>query len=158
MRKISYAGAIAEALRISLAEDPRVSLVGSYVLGLGPKRVLMDPIRAEFPDRIYDPPISEAAIVSIGADWVHQHTLGAKSEHVASHQTDAGVLSQADAQSFSDGSGVTQLSHRSLRAQANTWLLTVAGSGIGLALAKSAAAAMRVRASLSRAISSSREA
>jgi pyruvate dehydrogenase E1 component beta subunit len=37
------------------------------VLGLGPKRVLMDPIRAEFPDRIYDPPISEAAIVSIGA-------------------------------------------------------------------------------------------
>ena len=39
----------------------------SYVLGLGPKRVLMDPIRAEFPDRIYDPPISEAAIVSIGA-------------------------------------------------------------------------------------------
>ena len=67
MRKLSYAGAIAEALRISLAEDPRVSLVGSYVLGLGPKRVLMDPIRAEFPDRIYDPPISEAAIVSIGA-------------------------------------------------------------------------------------------
>ena len=67
MRKISYAAAIAEALRISLAEDPRVSLVGSYVLGLGPKRVLMDPIRAEFPDRIYDPPISEAAIVSIGA-------------------------------------------------------------------------------------------
>ena len=67
MRKMSYAGAIAEALRISLAEDPRVSLIGSYVLGLGPKRVLMDPIRAEFADRIYDPPISEAAIVSIGA-------------------------------------------------------------------------------------------
>jgi len=64
---LSYAGAIAEALRISLAEDPRVSLIGSYVLGLGPKRVLMDPIREEFPDRIYDPPISEAAIVSIGA-------------------------------------------------------------------------------------------
>jgi pyruvate dehydrogenase E1 component beta subunit len=67
MRKLSYAGAIAEALRISFAEDPAFSLVGSYVLGLGPKRVLMDPIRAEFPDRIYDPPISEAAIVSIGA-------------------------------------------------------------------------------------------
>jgi len=67
MRKISYAAAIVEALRTSLAEDPRVSLVGSYVLGLGPKRVLMDPIRAEFPDRIYDPPTSEAAIVSVGA-------------------------------------------------------------------------------------------
>jgi acetoin:2,6-dichlorophenolindophenol oxidoreductase subunit beta len=67
MRKISYAAAIVEALRTSLAEDPRVCLVGSYVLGLGPKRVLMDPIRAEFPDRIYDPPTSEAAIVSLGA-------------------------------------------------------------------------------------------
>ncbi len=67
MRKISYAAAIVEALRTSLAEDSRVCLVGSYVLGLGPKRVLMDPIRAEFPDRIYDPPTSEAAIVSLGA-------------------------------------------------------------------------------------------
>ena len=67
MRKISYAAAMVEALRTSLAEDHRVSLVGSYVLGLGPKRVLMDPIRAEFPDRIFDPPTSEAAIVSIGA-------------------------------------------------------------------------------------------
>jgi len=67
MRKLSYAGAIVEALRTSLSEDPTFSLVGSYVLGLGPKRVLMDSIRAEFPDRIFDPPTSEAAIVSIGA-------------------------------------------------------------------------------------------
>jgi pyruvate/2-oxoglutarate/acetoin dehydrogenase E1 component len=67
MRKTSYAAAIAEALRISLTEDPRVCLVGSYVLGLGPKRVLMDPIRAEFADRVYDPPISEAAVVALGA-------------------------------------------------------------------------------------------
>ncbi len=67
MRETSYAAAIAEALRYSFRDDPSFSLVGSYVLGLGPKRVLMDPIRAEFPDRIYDPPISEAAIVSIGA-------------------------------------------------------------------------------------------
>ena len=67
MRKMSYAGAIVEALRTSLSEDPTFSLVGSYVLGLGPKRVLMDSIRTEFPDRLYDPPTSEAAIVSIGA-------------------------------------------------------------------------------------------
>jgi acetoin:2,6-dichlorophenolindophenol oxidoreductase subunit beta len=67
MRKISYAAAIAEALRFSFLDDPAFSLVGSYVLGLGPKRMLMDPIRAEFPDRIYDPPISEAAVVSLGA-------------------------------------------------------------------------------------------
>ncbi len=67
MRKTSYAAAIVEALRISLAEDPAVSLIGSYVLGLGPKRTLMDSIRADFADRVYDPPTSEAAIASIGA-------------------------------------------------------------------------------------------
>jgi pyruvate dehydrogenase E1 component beta subunit len=67
MRKISYAAAMVEALRTSLTADPHVTLVGSYVLGLGPKRVLMDPIRAEFPDRLYDPPISEAALVNLGA-------------------------------------------------------------------------------------------
>ncbi len=67
MRRTSYAAAIVEGLRASLASDPHVSLVGSYVLGLGPKRVLMDAIRAEFPDRLYDPPTSEAALVSLGA-------------------------------------------------------------------------------------------
>jgi transketolase C-terminal domain/subunit len=30
-------------------------------------RVLMDSLRTEFADRIYDPPTSEAAIVSLGA-------------------------------------------------------------------------------------------
>ncbi len=67
MRKTSYAAAIVEALRISLIEEPGVSLIGSYVLGLGPKRTLMDSLRAEFPDRMYDPPTSEAAIAAIGA-------------------------------------------------------------------------------------------
>jgi pyruvate/2-oxoglutarate/acetoin dehydrogenase E1 component len=67
MRRISYAAAIVEALRVSLAEDPDVSLIGSYVLGLGPERTLMDSIRADFADRIYDPPTSEAAIACIGA-------------------------------------------------------------------------------------------
>lgn len=66
MRKTSYAAAIVEALRISMAEDPSVSLIGSYVLGLGPKRTLMNSIRAEFSDRIYDPPTSEAATACIG--------------------------------------------------------------------------------------------
>ncbi|MCC6780689.1 MAG: alpha-ketoacid dehydrogenase subunit beta, partial [Hyphomicrobiales bacterium] len=67
MRRTSYAAAIVEALRISLAEDPGVNLIGSYVLGLGPERALMDSIRAEFADRIYNPPTSEAALACIGA-------------------------------------------------------------------------------------------
>ncbi|MBI4967804.1 MAG: alpha-ketoacid dehydrogenase subunit beta [Rhodospirillales bacterium] len=67
MRTTSYAAALVEALHASMAEDHRVSLVGSYVLGLGPKRVLMDRIRADFADRIFDPPTAEAAVISIGA-------------------------------------------------------------------------------------------
>jgi acetoin:2,6-dichlorophenolindophenol oxidoreductase subunit beta len=66
MKLTSYAAAFVDALRLSLTEDPRVSIVGSAVLGLGPKRVLMDAIRAEFGDRVYDPPTSEAALVSVG--------------------------------------------------------------------------------------------
>lgn len=66
MRTISYAQAIVDALHGCMAEDPRVTLIGSYVLGVGPKRTLMDRIRSDFPERIIDPPTSEAAVVSIG--------------------------------------------------------------------------------------------
>lgn len=66
MQKISYAQAIVDALHSCMAEDPRVTLVGSYILGIGPKRVMMDRIRADFPTRIIDPPCAEAAMVSIG--------------------------------------------------------------------------------------------
>lgn len=67
MKEITYAAAIVDALRTSMAEDDRVSLVGSYVLGLGPQRHLMDAIRKEFPDRIVDPPTAEAAVTALGA-------------------------------------------------------------------------------------------
>ena len=52
----SYAEALVEALYDSLAADPRVSLIGSYVLGLGPQRHLMERVRRDFRDRIVDPP------------------------------------------------------------------------------------------------------
>jgi acetoin:2,6-dichlorophenolindophenol oxidoreductase subunit beta len=62
----SYAAALVEALHDSLAADNRVSLIGSYVLGLGPQRHLMDRLRADFRDRIDDPPTSEAGAAAIG--------------------------------------------------------------------------------------------
>jgi pyruvate dehydrogenase E1 component beta subunit len=62
----SYAAALVDALYDSLAEDPRVSLIGSYVLGLGPQRHLMDRVRKEFPDRIIDPPTAEAGAAATG--------------------------------------------------------------------------------------------
>lgn len=62
----SYAAALVEALHDSLLDDDRVSLIGSYVLGLGPQRHLMDPLRKKFRDRIDDPPTSEAGAAAVG--------------------------------------------------------------------------------------------
>src|SRR5258705_8439270 len=66
MAKQSYALALVDAIYDSLAADSRVSLIGSYVLGLGPQRQLMDRIRKDFPDRVVDPPTSEAGSAAIG--------------------------------------------------------------------------------------------
>lgn len=66
MRQQTFAAAIVEALYASLSEDPRVSIVGSYVLGLGPQRNLMDRIRNDFSERVIDPPTAEAAVTAIG--------------------------------------------------------------------------------------------
>src|SRR5262245_18316461 len=66
MAKVSYAQAIVDALCDSLAADPRVSLIGSYVLGLGPQRHLMDRLRTQFRDRVVDPPTAEAGAAATG--------------------------------------------------------------------------------------------
>jgi len=66
MAKQSYAAALVDALYDSLAADDRISLIGSYVLGLGPQRHLMDRLRKDFRDRIDDPPTSEAGAAAAG--------------------------------------------------------------------------------------------
>jgi acetoin:2,6-dichlorophenolindophenol oxidoreductase subunit beta len=63
----SFAAAMVDAIHDALTEDRRVSLIGSHVLGLGPQRHLMDRVRADFPDRIVDPPTAEAGIAAAGA-------------------------------------------------------------------------------------------
>jgi acetoin:2,6-dichlorophenolindophenol oxidoreductase subunit beta len=62
----SYAEALVDALYDSLAADSRVSLIGSYVLGLGPQRQLMDRVRRDFRDRVVDPPTAEAGSAATG--------------------------------------------------------------------------------------------
>ena len=62
----SYAEALVDALYDSLAVDSRVSLIGSYVLGVGPQRHLMDRIRKDFQDRIVHPPTAEAGAAATG--------------------------------------------------------------------------------------------
>lgn len=66
MTKISHAQALVDALHASMARDPSISLIGSYVLGLGPLRFLVSKIRDDFGDRVFDPPCAEAAIASLG--------------------------------------------------------------------------------------------
>lgn len=63
----SYAAALVEALHDALQEDPRVSIIGGYVLGLGPQRTLTDRLKQDFPDRVLDPPTSEAGSAALGA-------------------------------------------------------------------------------------------
>lgn len=67
VRTQSYAAALVDALWDSLHDDPRVSIIGGYVLGLGPQRHLMDRVRKDFPDRVVDPPTSEAGAAAVGA-------------------------------------------------------------------------------------------
>jgi acetoin:2,6-dichlorophenolindophenol oxidoreductase subunit beta len=66
MARLSYAQALVDALCDSLKADERVSLIGSYVLGLGPQRHLMDRVRTEFRDRVVDPPTAEAGAAATG--------------------------------------------------------------------------------------------
>ena len=69
MREISYAEAMVEALREILRDEPRSQIIGSYFLGLSPRRVLLDKLRQDFPTRMFDPPIAELGFcgMAIGA-------------------------------------------------------------------------------------------
>ena len=66
MATISYAQALVDGMRESMAADTTVSLVGTNVLGLGPQRPLIEQVRDDFPDRVFDPPCSEAGLASLG--------------------------------------------------------------------------------------------
>ncbi|MBI4291158.1 MAG: hypothetical protein HY661_06745, partial [Betaproteobacteria bacterium] len=65
-RKQSYAAALVDALHDGLGADSRVSIIGGYVLGLGPQRTLTDRLKQDFPDRVFDPPTSEAGNAAVG--------------------------------------------------------------------------------------------
>lgn len=67
MREITYAEAMVEALHEIMEADEHVYLIGSYFLGLSPRRVLLEPLRAKFGARVFDPPISEAGYCGLAA-------------------------------------------------------------------------------------------
>ena len=65
MPQMTHAQAIAEALIAQMHADPAVTMIGSYVFGLGPSSRQMQRIRDLFPGRVIDPPSAEAAIVML---------------------------------------------------------------------------------------------
>ncbi len=65
-RELTYAEALVEALEDLMKEDPDFLIIGSYVLGLGPLRVLFDRVRAAYPARVLDPPTAELAFCGFG--------------------------------------------------------------------------------------------
>lgn len=69
MREITYAEALAEALREILRADKRVCVIGGYFFGLSPRRALISQLRKQFPARFFDPPIAEAGYcgLAVGA-------------------------------------------------------------------------------------------
>lgn len=67
MREITYAEAMVEALREIMEADERIHLIGSYFLGLSPRRALLTRLREQFPSRVFDPPISEAGSAGLAA-------------------------------------------------------------------------------------------
>jgi pyruvate dehydrogenase E1 component beta subunit len=66
MSKITYAQALIDGLHGCMSEDERVSVIGSYILGLSPLNSLVNRLREDFAGRISDPPISEAAVAATG--------------------------------------------------------------------------------------------
>ncbi|HZO36081.1 MAG TPA: thiamine pyrophosphate-dependent enzyme [Solirubrobacteraceae bacterium] len=65
-REITYAEALVEGLEDQMNEDPKLLIVGSFVLGIGPFRDRFERIRDLFPDRVLDPPTAELAFAGAG--------------------------------------------------------------------------------------------
>lgn len=64
MAIMRYADALAAAVHESMAADPRVVLIAGSMMGLA-GAAPMAPIRKDFADRIFEPPISEAGLSGI---------------------------------------------------------------------------------------------
>ena len=67
MTMTNYCDAMADVFRTCFAEDPNFTIMGNEVFGIGPQRHQFEPLQAEFADRIYYPPISEAAYTALAA-------------------------------------------------------------------------------------------
>ena len=67
MTRQNYCDAMADVFRTSFEEDPTFSLIGNEVFGIGPRRHQFAPLQNDFAERIFYPPISEAAYTALAA-------------------------------------------------------------------------------------------
>ncbi len=65
MTVMTHAEALVEAIRECMDEDDNVALVWGSLMGVGGNNDHVQHIKADFADRIFHPPISEAAIAAI---------------------------------------------------------------------------------------------
>jgi len=65
MPELSHAEALVEAIRECMDEDPNVALVWGSLMGVGGNNEHIEHIKSDFSDRIFHPPISEAAIAAL---------------------------------------------------------------------------------------------
>ena len=65
MTVMTHAEALVAAIRECMDEDDNVALVWGSLMGVGGNNDHVEHIKADFADRIFHPPISEAAIVAI---------------------------------------------------------------------------------------------
>jgi acetoin:2,6-dichlorophenolindophenol oxidoreductase subunit beta len=66
-KRMNYADAMVDTFRLCFNEDPHFTVIGNEVLGIGPQRVQFEPLQAEYADRIYFPPTSEASFMALAA-------------------------------------------------------------------------------------------
>ena len=65
MRTITHSEALVEAIAECMAEDDNVALVWSSIMGVGANNEHVKTIQNNYADRIFHPPISEAALCAI---------------------------------------------------------------------------------------------
>jgi pyruvate/2-oxoglutarate/acetoin dehydrogenase E1 component len=63
---VTYAEAIATALRHALERDPRVTVIGNFFGGITPHQKAFNALGSEYPDRVLSPPWSELGNAGMG--------------------------------------------------------------------------------------------
>lgn len=107
--RMTYAEAMIDGLFGCMDENPRVSILGNEVLGLGPQRVHLQRIKDKFPDRISFPPTSEAAYsaTAIGAAMAGERVFAHLGAASFSYLAMSSIANEAATAHYTSGGKIT---------------------------------------------------